>query len=273
MVQTVRGDVARTIAIGGNPARRPVVQPAKRISQNIFNSLRRQLRQIGRRVGPQLYPWYSSAMLDNPPRKGPETRERILAVAEAAVLAKGFAATSIEELIVAVGITKSGFFYHFKDKGELAKGLMLRYLAHDKEVLDDIFRRGDELNEDPLHGFLVGLKLFAEMMANLPEAHPGCLAASFCYQDQLFNREIRDLNAGSVLAWRKRFRGALRPDRGALSAAPGGRPRRAGRHGGDPGRGRIDPRPHAAGREHPAAADPALPRFRPRALFRVNSAG
>ena len=145
-------------------------------------------------------------MLDNPPRKGPETRERILAVAEAAVLAKVFASTSIEELIVAVGITKSGFFYHFRDKGDLAKGLMLRYLAHDKEVLDDIFRRGDELNEDPLHGFLVGLKLFAEMMANLPEAHPGCLAASFCYQDQLFNREIRDLNAGSVLAWRERFR-------------------------------------------------------------------
>lgn len=145
-------------------------------------------------------------MLDNPPRKGPDTRERILAVAESAVLAKGFASTSIEELIVAVGITKSGFFYHFRDKGELAKGLMLRYLAHDKEVLDDIFRRGDELNEDPLRGFLVGLKLFAEMMANLPEAHPGCLAASFCYQDQLFNSEIRDLNAGSVLAWRQRFR-------------------------------------------------------------------
>ena len=37
------------------------------------------------------------------------------------MLAKGFAATSIEELIAAAGITKSGFFYHFKDKGELAK--------------------------------------------------------------------------------------------------------------------------------------------------------
>ena len=43
-------------------------------------------------------------------------------------------------------------------------------------------------------------------MANLPKAHPGCLAASFAYQDQLFNREIRELNAGGVLAWRKRFR-------------------------------------------------------------------
>ena len=145
-------------------------------------------------------------MLETPARKGSDTRERLLAIAEEAVLAKGFAATSIEELIVAAGITKSGFFYHFKDKGELAKALLLRYLAQDRVVLDDIFQRGDELNEDPLHGFLVGLKLFAEMMADLPEAHPGCLAASFCYQDHLFSQEIRTLNAGGLLAWRRRFR-------------------------------------------------------------------
>lgn len=140
-----------------------------------------------------------------PPRRGPDTRERILAAAEAAVLAKGFAATSIDELIAAVGITKSGFFYHFKDKNELAKALILRYLEHDREILDGIFSRGDELSDDPLHGFLVGLKLFAEMLANLTEVHPGCLAASYCYQDQLFSQEIRDLNASGMMAWRRRF--------------------------------------------------------------------
>jgi AcrR family transcriptional regulator len=146
-------------------------------------------------------------MLDMPTpiRKGRATRDRLLDLAEAAVLAKGFAATSIEELIVAAGITKSGFFYHFKDKTDLAKALILRFLERDGELLDDLFRRGDELHDDPLHGFLVGLKLFAEMMANLPEAHPGCLAASFAYQDQIFNREIRELNAQGLLAWRRRF--------------------------------------------------------------------
>lgn len=144
-------------------------------------------------------------MLDMPIRKGRATRDRLLDLAEAAVLAKGFAATSIDELIAAAGITKSGFFYHFKDKADLAKALILRYLERDGELLDDLFRRGDELHDDPLHGFLVGLKLFAEMMANLPEAHPGCLAASFAYQDQIFNREIRELNATGLLAWRRRF--------------------------------------------------------------------
>ena len=149
-------------------------------------------------------------MLDASARKRTDTRERILAVAEDAVLAKGFAATSIDEIIAAVGITKSGFFYHFNDKGELAKALLLRYLEQDKAVLDEIFRRADELNDDPLHGFLVALKLFAEMMADLPETHPGCLAASFAYQDQLFNREIRELNAAGILLWRKRFGERLR---------------------------------------------------------------
>ena len=114
--------------------------------------------------------------------------------------------SSIDELIAAVGITKSGFFYHFKDKADLAKAMMVRYLEQDKQILDDLFARADQLNEDPLHGFLVGLKLFAEMMAALPEAHPGCLAASFAYQDTLFDREIHKLNADGMLAWRKRFR-------------------------------------------------------------------
>jgi TetR/AcrR family transcriptional regulator, transcriptional repressor for nem operon len=149
-------------------------------------------------------------MLENSSGKTGNTRERLLELAESAVLAKGFAATSIEELIAAAGISKSGFFYHFKDRGELAKGLLLRYLRQDRELLDSIFRRGDDLNEDRLHGFLVGLKLFAEMLADLPRAHPGCLAVSFAYQDQLFNAELRKLNADGMLAWRNRFRERLR---------------------------------------------------------------
>jgi AcrR family transcriptional regulator len=142
-------------------------------------------------------------------RKGAETRERLLALAEAGVLEKGFAATSIEELISAAGITKSGFFYHFPDKGELAKALLQRYLDQDEELLDDLFGRADELNEDPLHGYLVALKLLAEMMASLPETHPGCIVAAFCYQEQLFNREVRELNRQGMLGWRRRMRERL----------------------------------------------------------------
>jgi TetR/AcrR family transcriptional regulator, transcriptional repressor for nem operon len=142
-------------------------------------------------------------------KKRGDARERILVVTEASVLEKGFAATSIEELIAAAGITKSGFFYHFKDKTELARVLLERYIAREEELLDDLFHRADELNEDPLHGFLVGLKMLADMMADLPTGHPGCLIASYCYQDRLFDQQVRELNASAVLGWRRRFRKRL----------------------------------------------------------------
>jgi AcrR family transcriptional regulator len=136
-------------------------------------------------------------------------RERLLDLAEAAVLEKGFAATSIDELIVGAGITKSGFFYHFKDKSELAKALMQRYIDEHNGVLAGIFKRADELNEDPLHGFLVALKLLAEMMADLPGTHPGCLVSSFVYQDQLLSREVRELTVEGMQGWRRLFRDRL----------------------------------------------------------------
>lgn len=148
-------------------------------------------------------------MQDAQQRKVGDTRVRILDAAESAILDKGFAATSIDEVIAAVGITKSGFFYHFKDKGELAKALLVRYVERESALFDDLFARADQLNEDPLHGFLVGLKMLSELLADLPGGHPGCLIASFCYQDRLFDREVQALNTEAVLGWRKRFRERL----------------------------------------------------------------
>jgi TetR/AcrR family transcriptional regulator, transcriptional repressor for nem operon len=148
-------------------------------------------------------------MTTTEPRRKNDTRERILQFAEDAVLAKGFDATSIDELIAAAGITKSGFFYHFKDKTELARELLVRYIDRENALFDELFGRADELNEDPLHGFLVGLKMLAEMMSDLPSGHPGCLIASYCYQDRLFDQRVRELNSEAILAWRRRFRRRL----------------------------------------------------------------
>ncbi|MCF2521385.1 TetR/AcrR family transcriptional regulator [Bradyrhizobium sp. G127] len=138
--------------------------------------------------------------------KGEATRERILEIAESAVLAKGFGATSIDEVIAEAGLTKSGFFYHFRDKNALAREMVRRYVDTNDRMFDDIFARGAELSDDPLQAFLISLKLLAEIMADLPNGHPGCLIASICYQERLFDREVRDLTADSVRSWNARFR-------------------------------------------------------------------
>jgi TetR/AcrR family transcriptional regulator, transcriptional repressor for nem operon len=142
-------------------------------------------------------------------RKGVQTRQRILAVAECSVLAKGFGATSIDEVIAGAGITKSGFFYHFRDKSDLARSMLERYVAENDRIFDDVFGRGRELSDDPLHAFLIGLKLLAEVMSDLPRGHPGCLIATYCYQERLFDREIKSMTAAAVKRWNFRFLAAF----------------------------------------------------------------
>lgn len=141
--------------------------------------------------------------------KGELTRERILDVAQDAVLQKGFAATSIDEILCEVGITKSGFFYHFRDKNDLAKGMLQRYLDTEWIVFDGLFTQADDLSEDPLHAFLIFLKLFADTMGDLPNGHPGCLTASYVYQDRQFSREVREMTTEGFRIWRRRFRARL----------------------------------------------------------------
>jgi AcrR family transcriptional regulator len=138
--------------------------------------------------------------------KGEATRERLLDLAEEAVLQKGFGATTIEELIAQAGITKSGFFYHFRDKNDLAQALLRRYVARHNDMFDDMFKRSNDLTDDPLQSFLIGLKFFADMLADLPKTHPGCVVAAFCYQDQQFSRDIRALNADGIRGWRQKVR-------------------------------------------------------------------
>ena len=137
------------------------------------------------------------------------TRQQILRAAEAAVLAKGFSGTSIDELITEVGISKSGFFYHFRDKAMLAQALIERYVEEDGEILSGIFAEADTLSEDPLHSFLIALKMLAKLFEDLPATHPGCIVASVCYHEQLFDREVRRLTGEAVLIWRAMIRTRL----------------------------------------------------------------
>jgi TetR/AcrR family transcriptional repressor of nem operon len=143
--------------------------------------------------------------------KGEQTREHIMATAEGIILRRGYAGTSIEEIIGEAGITKGGFFYHFHGKKDLARSLIKRFLKNDIEEFTAIADRAHSLTEDPLQRFLLFLKLLAEALEDLPGAHPGCLVAAFAYEAEQFDDEIRELNAQGVLAWRKIFVGYFEP--------------------------------------------------------------
>jgi AcrR family transcriptional regulator len=140
-----------------------------------------------------------------PRSKGERTRERILDLAYDSVIRKGFAATSIEELVEAAGLTKSGFFYHFKDKNELAHAIVERYADQNQHFIGDMAARARELHDDPLHSFLIFLKLYAEAMEDLAANHPGCMVATVTFQDMCWDQETRRMTARSVQGWRGVF--------------------------------------------------------------------
>jgi len=65
--------------------------------------------------------------------RGGETRRRILESARTAFAERGYAGTSMADLIRAAGVTKGGFYFHFASKQELAV-----------EVVESAFRRMQE---------------------------------------------------------------------------------------------------------------------------------
>jgi TetR/AcrR family transcriptional repressor of nem operon len=154
-------------------------------------------------------------------KRGTATREKILDIAKSAVLAKGFQATSIDEIIAEAGITKSGFFYHFHDKNELARALVRRFRDQVEAALEDTFGRAGELTDDSLQRFLIGLKLFAELVAEDHRDGSGCIIASICYQERLFDREVMSSIRDFSQSWRQRFHGYLSDIAKQYELAPG----------------------------------------------------
>jgi len=154
-------------------------------------------RELAEKTAPQVQ--------SEPLSKGERTRQKLLDLAYDSLIRKGFAATSIEELVEAAGITKSGFFYHFKDKRDLARQLIERHSDEDGQFLDAMVARARELSDDPLHSFLIFLKFYAEAMEQLVDLHPGCFVATVSFQDLAFDHDMRRLNTASVLSWRGRL--------------------------------------------------------------------
>ncbi len=134
---------------------------------------------------------------------GSSRRDQILDAAERAILQKGVSATTIEELIAEVGVSKNGFFYHFQDKTQMIEAILDRNYEIDKTWFSDLISKSREVGQDPLEQFLAFLALLAEEMSGMPDGHPGCMTTACCYQDRLLNNNVRQLASDILLQWRK----------------------------------------------------------------------
>ena len=115
------------------------------------------------------------------PRDGTKTKQRILDAAQHAVLRRGFAATSIDDIQKAAGISRGTFFYHYPSKDDLARALLERYAEQDRVLVDAFMARAEKLASDPLQQALVFLALHEELFEQMERGDAGCLFASYSY--------------------------------------------------------------------------------------------
>lgn len=144
------------------------------------------------------------------PRDGSATRQRILDAAHDLVLDKGYAATSIDEILAASGVTKGAFFHHFASKDGMADALYQQYVSGEERTFEETFGRAERLSSDPLQQVLITIGLFEELFAPLEKPHPGCLMASFVYQNDLMTPQRKVQSAEVFLMWREAIAGKLR---------------------------------------------------------------
>ena len=89
-----------------------------------------------------------------PPRRQPAAvrREQILDAAERALLANGFAATTVADVADAAGVAKGTVYLQFESKNELMAALRARYLARFAAALGSAQKSPTERLLQVLHG-------------------------------------------------------------------------------------------------------------------------
>jgi TetR/AcrR family transcriptional repressor of nem operon len=130
------------------------------------------------------------------------TKEKLLEAAQQLMLAKGFPATTVDEICAAAGFTKGSFFHYFESKEQLGKEVLDRFhCSVQQRIQQGSFRK----KSDPLQRVYGYVDRFIEMSKN-PELPSGCLLGNFTQELSDTHPEIRSLCAQRFAEWAAVFK-------------------------------------------------------------------
>ena len=138
--------------------------------------------------------------LANPPAKA-----RLLDAAQALMLAKGFAATTVDEICGRAKLTKGSFFHYFESKDALGQALLRRFC----ETGDQLHRSLCGSERDPLKRVY---RYIDEMirLSRGPVMGKGCLLGTFAQELCDSSPAIRQQCAQGFEGWAAQFGEELR---------------------------------------------------------------
>jgi TetR/AcrR family transcriptional repressor of nem operon len=118
------------------------------------------------------------------------TRQELLDAAQELMLAKGYTATSVDEVCEAAGLTKGSFFHYFEGKEHLGRTVAERYYASWQQLSQSAPFR---LKKDPLDRVLGSVDFFIEMSRGA--TWKGCLLGTFVQELARTHPQIRSVCA------------------------------------------------------------------------------
>jgi TetR/AcrR family transcriptional regulator, transcriptional repressor for nem operon len=140
--------------------------------------------------------------------KPPGARAKLLEVATALVRQKGYAATSIDDLCKAAGVTKGAFFHHFPSKEALAVAGAQAWTAHAQAR---IFTDAPWMQPtDPLERLLAHID-FRLAMLDGPAEDFTCFVGTMVQETFATNDNIRAACDASITAYAERLAEDIQP--------------------------------------------------------------
>ena len=136
------------------------------------------------------------------PAQRTTARDRLIAAAHQTVRAKGYAATSVDELCGAAGVTKGAFFHHFPSKEALGVAAANAWTAQAEE---HIFTVPEWTRlPDPLDRLLAHID-FRLAMIEGPVEDFTCFVGTMVQEAYLTNQPIREACKASIGAYAERL--------------------------------------------------------------------
>ena len=129
-----------------------------------------------------------------PPTR-PSARAKLLDAAVVVIRARGYAATSVDDLCAAAGVTKGAFFHHFKSKDDLA----VAAAAHWSERAAALFGAAPyQRFKDPLDRVLGYIDFRRSLLCGEPAGFT-CLVGTMVQEAYGTHPALRDACAASII--------------------------------------------------------------------------
>lgn len=113
------------------------------------------------------------------------------------MLAKGYAATTVDEICEAARLTKGSLFHYFDSKEDLGKAALDRFVSTRSQAIQQapFLKKSDPLRR--VYGYVD----FLIEMSKDPEARNGCLLGNFAQELSDTHPEIRSCCADHFAEW------------------------------------------------------------------------